>query len=440
MRGQHRSRYVAAAIAAVVVVGGVIYLTGDRQDSGPAAVANDFLEARAAGDCERLVERLSRESWSDGGELTRQGFLDACPGAVDGYQPHTYEEDRVDGDDVQVNGDTATVDFVLGTGADGGMVLEDGDWKVVAEGPFRLGRTPHQTLLGYVGAYTDGDCERLVDFVSEDTWPDPGVSHDEQVAQCTASMPERDQRAEITPNLSEYDDPVDATDEVDFEARLAVLHPETGQYPFTEQLHLVEEQLEWRLDALPGSGGRIGAVASVELARSLLDEPELLGGPPREMEVRDLDAAARIDEIWYEGRDSEEVLRDAGFSSGVWGRFEPPGTDTLHAEIGVWQFATDDGARRYADRLAGLILAENSYGGQEATVPDIDGAHGVVVVTAGGMDDAYVVAVHDRAVIQTQFMAVGDDEPRAPEDDDDLHRAAEIARTQIDALVSASGG
>jgi hypothetical protein len=410
----------------------------DRSTGGPATVANAFIEARAAGDCDRLVELLSRQSWSAGGELTRQQFLETCPQVVDGYRPHRHQEESVDGDDVQVDGDTAVVDFVLSTGTDGHLVREDGDWKVLAEGPFRLGRTPHQTVLAYVDAYTAGDCRRLTDLVGETGPAEEGRSPDQQVDQCATWMPEADQRGEVTTDLSELDDPVGATDDVSLDVRFTVAHPVIGVYRFAEEVHLVEEELEWRLDtAADGSSGRLGAVASIDLAGSLIDEPELLGSR-REMEIRDLDAAARIDEIWYEGRGSEDALRSAGFSAGVWGRFEESGV--TNADVSVLQFGSADGASDYADRLAELIRTTSSYEGQEATVPGLEGAHGVVMVSSGGIERAHVVAVHERAVVLANFLDLADDEPVAPEDDDDLDRAAEIAQAQIDALSAAPGG
>lgn len=73
-------------------------------------MAEDFREAREQGHCDRLVDLVAETSWSDGGSLTRDEFLEICPGVVDGYEPMEVDEPELVEQSLRVDGDTAEVD------------------------------------------------------------------------------------------------------------------------------------------------------------------------------------------------------------------------------------------------------------------------------------------------------------------------------------------
>jgi hypothetical protein len=161
----------------------------DRSDRSIGQTVSGFFQAQRDGDCERLAGLLTEASRSDGGRLSRGEFLHQCADAVDGYEPDV-ERLAVDFETVDDEGDhsrepdQAVVDSVLPATSsgidpasyesepdDGRLVREDGEWRIeTGQGLLRIGRSVEQTVLGYVDAYNDGDCERLIDHLSEAAW------------------------------------------------------------------------------------------------------------------------------------------------------------------------------------------------------------------------------------------------------------------------------
>jgi hypothetical protein len=148
------------------------------------------------------------------------------------------------------------------------------------------------------------------------------------------------------------------------------------------------------------------------------------------------------------GRDSDDSLRDAGFRSGAHRTFDLSGGSSS-ASVGVllWQFASPDGADRYAHSVVELLLAEehvvssvqeHAARGEEVIVPGFDGARGIVFRgEVSGVEDTYLVAAHEDVVVAVELheLDLGRTTP-----EDGLNRAAEILQTQIDAREATAGG
>jgi hypothetical protein len=175
MRAGRRRRLRRALAATVVVAGLGIGLVGARHRNGsPKRTAqqtvDEFFAAQKERDCGRLINVLADMSWSDQGRRTRAEFLAQCEDALEGFEPVDapggYFADDEDGDRV-------TVESPAGV-HDGTLLREDGEWQVVTDPDvLTIGRTPEDTVRGYVAAYDAGDCDTMLDHLSAEVEPGP---------------------------------------------------------------------------------------------------------------------------------------------------------------------------------------------------------------------------------------------------------------------------
>jgi hypothetical protein len=291
-------------VVVVVVVGLGVGLVGSVRGAGAGPDGSErsigqtvsgFFQAQRDGDCARLIDLVTEEAWSDGGRRGRRGFLEQCAAALEGYDPgvvridvehepegeDALDDDPLDGDargDAEEPDDTggrdrATVGPVLpavvangievGTQdagpvgeppPDGRLVREGGEWKVEPGlGALRIGRSVEETIQAYVDAYNEGDCERLVDLVSEAVWSSGGErTRAGFVEGCAADAAARDSRPWQLPLRISTVDGVDVDlDDDQAEARVELQAPDTfyaSRQLAPDEVALVREGLTWKLD------------------------------------------------------------------------------------------------------------------------------------------------------------------------------------------------
>lgn len=453
-RSGGRSRVVVSSVAAILlglVVSGAGACSAGQEDE-PFQVVEDFREAREQGHCDRLVDLVAETSWSDGGSLTRDEFLEICPGVVDGYEPMEVDEPELVEQNLRVDGDTAEVDV------DGyepaRLVREGGRWRVVLGGVLRLGRTPHQAVIGYLEAYNEGDCAALIDFVSAAAWSGGGGSRDDYLEDCNAEMSARRSELRIEPHpdwehqlRSGHADPIDGEDEITDEVG-TVAAAERIQTPpsgFWQDVRLVEEGLEWKLESRDDIGGPLTVVRAVELATRLLPRDQVEGTSDDDGSVAyDLGEAVAFDSsvaLEAEAEEVERALRDEGFSYGARNQYDDAG-GTGSVTVDIRRFATEAGADADARRVVDLQRASHPDG--VLPVPASAGAtYGFVVrseLTAGEggtssdyVEAAYLVAVQDTTVVAVWYDLGGSPPPPAAEPDA-VEQATAILTAQLDRL------
>ena len=89
----------ALALVAAGAVVGIGVCVVSRDDGGPEATVRAFFAARHDGDCERLVDLIRTDDWSQDGRPERDDFVASCEEVVDVYGPELVdvEVDRRDG-------------------------------------------------------------------------------------------------------------------------------------------------------------------------------------------------------------------------------------------------------------------------------------------------------------------------------------------------------
>lgn len=350
---------------------------------------DEFFEAQRAGDCEGLLELVSEASWSNGGRWSRDEFLSHCAEALDGYEPDVghvsvavYDEDGgyiARDEDADEVGDRALVSvtsrselwdiYRRGSQNPAGHVLrEDGEWKVETDDVvLRIGRSVHETVIGYLDAYNQGDCERLIAFLSEDAWSEGGEQgRDEFLDGCGDAAESRGERDQ--PALEVYDPRAGGvevrfeeqeTADVDTEALLvrrnqqatAVVEYELEGVSIggvmgrgdPERALLVKEGLLWKLDGsetLPdgvASEVQLAAIRYVELQALFLDEVRRDGQG----------CESPTNAVLAQPDPSDEIQFELGIR-----RSWIPCPD-YETNVTLYQFAEENQARRAAAQMAG---------------------------------------------------------------------------------------
>jgi hypothetical protein len=144
--GGRTAGIVLAIVGALLLLGGggtvVAYLAGafggegggplGGGGRGPVETVEEFWTAAGAGDCETAIELVTEESWSQGGEVTREESLADCRESFDSTDIPIVEEVTL----ISEDGDTAIVEATM-TVPDVDsqtfrheLIREDGAWKI----------------------------------------------------------------------------------------------------------------------------------------------------------------------------------------------------------------------------------------------------------------------------------------------------------------------
>ena len=410
-----RRRWIGVGIGVAVVVIGLVVVTrrdGDGDGIGPAVgprtppqTVDAFFAAQAAGDCAALQALLTEASWSDGGRRSADEFRAQCEDALDGYRPDPGSSASVDafapGAGPPADGDRLEVTSVDQPGqADqrGSLVGEGGRWKVELDPVvLHLGRTPSETVAAYVQAYNTGDCDAMLDLLSQRAWSGDGQrSSDDFLSSCGDRATTRQASDEVDVDLPEAtttaQDAASATVAVRFDPPLAP----AGDPP--DSVQLVTDGLEWVLDA---NVARPGA------------EPLLL-----ELTYRDLQARL-LDEVAVGGRSCSGTDEQADVAGSIAGLartyFE------CEARVSLLQYADQGAAAGAIDAVvAQLRDADNSS--HEAGVPGNAAAVAVVGdCELDGCTAASVLQADGNFVVHVELLA-----------SDDVAAAADILQQQLD--------
>jgi hypothetical protein len=444
-----RARLVALAATMALVAGGVaVWVASRGEGRSVEATVQAFFEARRVGDCHGLLALVSEASWSDGGRLTRDQFLESCEEVVDEYGPRlaaveVVAEDReraaVDLSVRQRQGQQRPAGSVPGglvvTASDvrtsrvyegATLVRESGEWRVATD-PYlvRIGRSVEDTVIGYVEAYNDGDCERLLDHLSEAVWSTDGeLDRAEGLRRCTAEAEARTAAAEARLHTDDPPPPLVSLTQIGVtfgRDGTATAEVEWAQAP-RESLALVRDGLEWKV------ADRLQMVAYHELDLRLLDEPlpgyGADGGSPV---LPGMEPVVGFQPS--EGGDAPERRRGAGFTVGL---VQPFTDSTNDVTILLYEFETPDGARGYAQHLAGRFGRSSD----PPVVPPPD-ANPYRTVVRCDVDDTCryaaevaVVASQDRYVVGVNV----EDYVSNPTADSLLAQADQILQAQLAAL------
>ena len=281
---------MVGAVVVLVLVVGVVW-SAVRSDGGPelspAQVVSGFFQAQRDGDCARLLELVSEASWSDGGERSRDEFLEQCAAALEGYGPAVG---RLDIGEIDEDGDRITVDWSLGSaqpvvdgheeGQRGTLVREDGRWMVrLDDFLLHIGRSVDETVRDYLEVYNQADCERLVSYLSEAVWSVHARTTTDFVTQCQQEVEDRPSWGQPQALAATFTE-ISVDDDDRAEAVVTVTlggGAISGSAGEDETVRLVREGLQWRLagsEALPDDwpGAPLRAVAYAELEPRLVDE------------------------------------------------------------------------------------------------------------------------------------------------------------------------
>jgi hypothetical protein len=343
---------VVGAVVVVVLVVAAVWSAvrgGGEPELSPAQVVSGFFHAQRDGDCARLLDLVSEASWSDGGERSRDEFLDQCEAALEGYRPAVG---RLDIGEVDEDGDRVTVGLPPGStrpvvgdhdeGPRGTLVREDGRWMVrLDDFVLHIGRSVDETVSGYLEAYDQADCERLVGYLSEAVWSVDARTTTDFVTLCQQEVEDRPSwgrpqalAATVTEVSVEDDDRAEAVVTVTLGGG-AVRGP-AGE---AETVRLVKDGLQWRLagsEALPDDwpGAPLRAVVYAELEPRLVDEV-----------VTDTTCSTYLDDS------ADPPSAGTGSPFGITRSFR-----SCYAEVSVYPFTGDDQARRAVESMADAVL------------------------------------------------------------------------------------
>ncbi|MGH9210062.1 MAG: hypothetical protein ACRD2C_05200 [Acidimicrobiales bacterium] len=418
-------------LVAVTVTGvGAWAAWGRGQERSVAATVEAFFEARQAQDCGRLADLLTEDTWSQGQQLGPDEFRHECAAVVEDHRPGLVEVEVLEEDgtaavvNVAVDGverrsgsqgqqgqqgriGVQTTDGEVGDYELGQLRREGGEWKVVGDDRlFRIGRSPEETLRGFVDAFDDGDCEHLVNYLSEGIRSDGG-RHDPDgyVDQCAQAV---EARQPLPDHLAAAGVPgaIEVSAEQDGRGRATAVWavPLLGG-TLTEDLTLVREGLEWRLDSLPE------AVQQVELATSLA-----LDAAPPDFQLESLRGITGATpgfgpfDDFTEGSDVAETRAAAGFERGsvVLFRVADAGDiDSRELALALFEFTSEDGARGYADLLADRI-GQQADTGSPAPVPSVEDVRSAVVRCASSEDDCRHASAAVGLAVDGRFLAIAE--------------------------------
>jgi hypothetical protein len=395
-----RRQWVALAAVVVIGAGTVTFAVARLDDPAEAATAavRDFFDARSAGDCERLVDLVSEDSWSRAGQLDRAGFVARCDVVVDAYAPRLTDARPVTtGDDraavaVEIPADEPPPVPATPSVADGiymtvendpeadpsaasdatvhataTLVREGGDWKVETDlEVLRLGRSPQETLQAYYEAWFTGGCDVVVDLVTGEAWAAAGASgRGDYIERCRARA-ERMTRPEDPLPLPRFhpgerdgrNDDAEGTDRL-----TAVAEADFGVDRPPETITMVADGLDWRLTR------DVELVGVLGLRSLAVDEPAPTYRSASEDLVLPPDDALTTGFADIEGTNPLERRTTAGFRRGVVTRYEQLGLTPQQITVALYEFDTADGASRYATSLAEHVASSST--GPAAQLPSL---------------------------------------------------------------------
>jgi hypothetical protein len=126
---------ILGGLAALLLIGGGLwyFLKDDDGGGSPEQTVRDYFDATQDGDCERLVELVNEQLWSENGKVKRDEAIDQCEESVGRASDMDVKLKKVktvsekDGKatvkvDVSIDGDDGTVNIDLRK--------IDGDWKI----------------------------------------------------------------------------------------------------------------------------------------------------------------------------------------------------------------------------------------------------------------------------------------------------------------------
>lgn len=442
-----------------------------------------FFEARRDGDCDRLLEVVSEASWSEDGRLSDAEFREHCADVVESYQPKLHEADvrsetddhavvrvgmladtdfqpadpqdvepRAEGIVVRESGDLTEIESETLAYEEGRLVRDDGEWKVeLDQHAFGLGRSIKETVFGYLDAYRDGDCEQLVDYLTEDAWSENGrLTRDEFRKRCAAA-------AEARPSLPPDDDsplpmisaqpqiyvprPIDdLAASYGADGATVTLHWQGGRVR-SETASLVVEDLEWKLDIRT-----LDAFEYIELATKVVENP--LGRKSSHRVSTPVYPDSGSDSVRpldvYEGDDVAEHWQRTEMVRGLSTTYD---SHPRRVEQQLYEFAEPAGAREYAKHFGDRIVARATEYDDVSPerVRGVDGATAVLTECSGpsfrhrssGGDCRWAnksaaIAAQGRYVVAVEAVDFsGDEDPTARQM---LGQATTVLKAQLDQL------
>jgi hypothetical protein len=372
------------SITMLVVIGGLAGCSSgssqpDPPERSPQQVLDDFLAARQAGDCEQVLDLVAPDSWSQDGRLHRSGFLDQCEDAIADLETRMTRPPRLivedpSPDEAPSEGERALVSprAVDSDGEEqvlGALVFHDRRWLVELDRHvLRLGRSPEETVQGYLRAYNDGDCDAVLDLLAPALWSRDGALSAEQfLAQCQREADARARSEQLTAEIADLEVTSISADSASVEVGV---REDDGGNRLTheaETMELVPDGLEWTLSgASPGAGRG--------------DVP-LLG-----VRLLEVDALL-LDELTVDGQAcrAEREVRSSAFDGRVYdgvSRLYICGSDPFTYQIGLYPFADADAAR---DAVAPIVGERDDPGACPGSCTDLFTvvAHGSFVVEVG---------------------------------------------------------
>jgi ketosteroid isomerase-like protein len=446
--GSRRAR--AAVLAALVVIVGVsVWVVRERGDARTVeAAVRAFFDARQRGDCDRLRGLVSEESWSAGGQLGRDDFRHECMDAVEDYRPTLTEVEVVsdDGDEAVVNvsvevpdrydpgpaegvrvgtlgEDGRAYDVVTRAYETGHLHREDGRWVVESDdGLFRLGRSIEETVSGFVGTFNDGDCEHLLDYLSDGVWSEDGqLGRTDYLAGCAEAA---EARRALPDAFAAIDQP--GSIEIGIDPNR---HGSATARWASQEVSLVKEGLEWKLDSIPA------AVERIDLATQLVADVPWPGF--HRLEVGGVSTAGEPFSLtdFSEGSDVAERRAEAGFEQGAVAIFGSDDSDHfIQAVLVLYEFADEDGAHAYAELLASRV-DEQAARGSAAQPSSTRDVHGAVVYCGSGNDGCQHAEAAAGVAVDGRFVtAVEVQDSRDPAADQLLSQVDEVLHAQLDRI------
>jgi hypothetical protein len=122
-------------VVLVAIVGGLAWalLKDDDSSSGPEDAVREYFDAFQDANCDRLVELVQKETWSQGGQVTRKAAVKQCDDEFASQADFDIELDKVKV--VDEKDDKATVEAKVTVGEESrtaqfDLVKEGGDWKL----------------------------------------------------------------------------------------------------------------------------------------------------------------------------------------------------------------------------------------------------------------------------------------------------------------------
>lgn len=120
-------------VALLLVAGAALFLVKDDGSSSPEDAVRDYFDATKGGDCDKLVELVNEDVWSNDGKVDRDEAIGQCEAEVKQTPDMEMTLDKLE--TVSEKDDKATVKANVTVDGDEGSVEIDlvkigGDWKI----------------------------------------------------------------------------------------------------------------------------------------------------------------------------------------------------------------------------------------------------------------------------------------------------------------------